>query len=372
MDAPTISSGPRSRARVTLVVLALAIAVTVLSAQALSIRSASPVVRPAAAADPHGRGSAPVTPGPRGNHGPRGVHGPNMPGAVAVARKAAASPELVLSTRKDEFNPAVSDGYLTWAQDGTTFVRPDGMGRIPVNPPGTDSSGGGIDGTTVVFAQRVQHHQDDLFLYDVLTDTISDPPEGINTSAVETQPSISGAWLLFQRVDGGREKVILFNLVTLEQRVVANIGFQTHGLLAHQVDGDWATWETCDLQRADRQFQSVFSNCQAFRYQISANAVEQLPNPGRQQYAVGVAPDGTAYLLRTARSDEYRCGVRPRIVRIKPNDDAHIIATLPAGVDLVNMFAFEEAGGSTTLYFDQFTCAGEHSDIYRIRDADTA
>jgi len=290
-----------------------------------------------------------------------------MPGVVAAAGTDGASPEVVLSTRKDEFNAAVSDGYLTWAQDGTTYVKPDGEGRLFVNPPGTDSSGGSIDGTTVVFAQRV-HGQDDVFLYDVPSDTISDPPEGVNTSAIEDQPSISGDWLLFERVDGRREKVILFNLVTLEQRVVANIGFQTHGLLDHQVDGDWATWETCDLERSD----STFSNCQAFRYQISEDAVEQLPNPGRQQYAVGVAPDGTAYLLRSGRSDEYRCGARPRIVRVEPNDDAHIIAALPVGVDLVNMFAFEEADGSTTLYFDMFTCAGEHSDIYRIRDADTA
>jgi hypothetical protein len=47
MDTPTISVGRRSRISAILVVLALAIAVSALAAQARSIWSTSPVVRPA-------------------------------------------------------------------------------------------------------------------------------------------------------------------------------------------------------------------------------------------------------------------------------------------------------------------------------------
>jgi hypothetical protein len=53
MDTPTISVGRRSRVSAILVVLALAIAVSALAAQARSIWSTSPVVRPALQIDPY-------------------------------------------------------------------------------------------------------------------------------------------------------------------------------------------------------------------------------------------------------------------------------------------------------------------------------
>lgn len=266
----------------------------------------------------------------------------------------------------DETQPAVSHGYLVWTQRNTSFVRADGEQRIRMNPAGTSSFAASIDGTTAVFHQVV-HRQGDLFMFDVPTQTISDPPAGVNTSASESEPSISGDWLLFTRTSDPRVNVILFNPTTLEERVVADLRARRHYLISDQVNGDWATWESCDVRRF------VYSNCEAFRYQISGGTVEMLSNPGRQQYAAGVTTDGTAYAIRTGRSAAWRCGAGARIVRIDPNGDSQVIAALPKGMDSFNTFAFEESDGSTTLYFERLLCPPDfHSDIFKIGNADTA
>lgn len=48
------------------------------------------------------------------------------------------------------------------------------------------------------------------------------------------------------------------------------------------------------------------------------------------------------------------------------------VAGLPKGIDSLSTFAFEEPDGSTTVYFERDVCADEHSDIYRVSNANTA
>lgn len=289
---------------------------------------------------------------------------------LAPAVASAGGPTPVLDGRKSEVQPAASEGYLVWNQGFVrSFVKPDGAPRVQMNPDGTRSFAASIDGTTAVFHRVVSRRNDgDLFMFDVLTESISDPPAGVNTRAFEHEPSISGDWLLFTRWSGRRDKVILFNLSTTEVRILASVRSRGHYLISDQVNGDWATWESCDLRRG-----RSFTNCEAFRYQISVGgSSSMLPNPGRQQYAAGVTSDGTAYVVRTGRRVQWRCGAGARIVRIATDDTATVIASLPRGIDAINTFAFQEGDGSTTLYHEWWDCRARRGDIYKISGADTA
>ena len=135
------------------------------------------------------------------------------------------------------------------------FVKPDGAPKIQMNRPNSDSFAVAIDDTTAVYdvyAESVGNVN--LEMFDVLTQTRSNPPTGVNTSQHEYRPSISGDWLLFTRdnfrpalEDTFRRRVILFNTSTSEQRVLVNLRGRNHYLSSNQVNGDWATYESCDF-----------------------------------------------------------------------------------------------------------------------------
>ncbi len=179
---------------------------------------------------------------------------------VLVGEAAIAAPLTPVIDRPNvsEENPAGSPGYLVWGQfvgnSANTFVKPAGEPRIRMNRPNTGSFGAGIDGMTAVFDAFRGDQDGNLRMFDVLTQTSSAPPAGVNTQHHEYQPSISGDWLFFSRdsfpVDGprrARARVVLFNMSTTEVRVLANLRSRTHYLISNQVNGDWATFESCDL-----------------------------------------------------------------------------------------------------------------------------
>ena len=133
------------------------------------------------------------------------------------------------------------------------------------------------------------------------------------------------------------------------------------------MNGDWATFESCDSPG------SPFSNCQVYRYQISTDNLVQIANPGpQQQYAGAVSGDGTVYLVRTRTRDHWECGNHTRLIRYPVGGPGVVIATLPDGRDALTTFALDETGGSTTMYFDRYTCSNGRQGIYSIPDADTA
>ncbi len=282
-----------------------------------------------------------------------------------VPASAAGTPVKVFDKKDiNEAQPAMSDGFLVWWQGRATYVKPDGEPRVRINPVGTQSFVATIDGTTVVY-QSIANDQARLQMYDAVTGARSSPPEGVNTPAFEADPSLSGDWLLFTRVGPRRARVILFNLDTLEQRVLENLATRSHYLTADQVNGDWATFESCDFDKG------TYSNCQAHRYQISTDLVARIPNPDRQQYAAGITDDGTAYLVSTVGSDVWNCGAGAELVRQPVSGSREVIATLPEGFDSFNTFAFEGSDGSVTLLFDRIRCNNGASGIYQVEDANT-
>jgi hypothetical protein len=279
---------------------------------------------------------------------------------------AVATPEKVRDRKGvNELQPAMSEDGFVWSQGDNSFVKPEHDPRVRLNLAGSSSFFAAIDDSTVVY-NVFENDQASLEMYDLRTGERSSPPAGVNTNRFEEEPSLSGDWLLFTRLGPRRTLVVLFNLDTSEQRVLENLRAKTHYVVSDQVNGDWATFETCDNDRGS------LSDCQAYRYRISTREQAKIPNPGRQQYAAGITKDGTAYLISTGESDHWQCGAGATLVRQPVSGSRHVVATLPTGIDSFNTFAFEESDGSVTVLFDRIHCRNGSSGIYEVENADTA
>ena len=286
--------------------------------------------------------------------------------AGANPAAAAATPVKVRDLKGvNELQPAMSEDGFVWAQGVKTFVKPEHDPKVRLNPPGTASFFVAIDDSTVVY-NVFKDDDSNLKMYDLETGERSSPPDGVNTNRFEEEQSLSGDWLLFIRKGDRRLRVVLFNLDTGEQRILENLRQKNHYLVTDQVNGDWATYETCASDG-----ESLW-DCQVYRYQISTRDVARMPNPDRQQYAGGVTKDGTVYLVSTGESDHWECGAGATLVRQPVDGSRQAIATLPDGIDTFNTFAFEESDGSVSVLFDRIDCNTGASGIYKVEDADTA
>jgi hypothetical protein len=292
----------------------------------------------------------------------------------------AATPEVVLDDPAvRESSPSASDGYLVWSANSEahparyhSYVMADAGSPVRIDPAGGQSFGAAIDGTTIVYAESTSEGND-LGFFDAVTEARSAPPAGVNTPNNEYRPTLSGDWLLFTRTNANLEsahhiwlKVVLFNVSTGKSIVLQRLPNRTNYLVSDQVNGDWATFESCGFGDGE------YFDCQVFRYQISTKELVEIANPGLQQYAGAVSGDGTIYLVRTRQSDHWECGDHARLVRYPVGGPGVVIAQLPDGKDSLQTFALDETGGSTTMYFDRFSCRNGRDGIYRISDADTA
>jgi len=293
-------------------------------------------------------------------------------------------PEVVLDDPDvNETSAAASDGYLAWSANSAqrpnhpnSWLMAEGENRVRVNPVGTHSFYVTIDGTTVVYqeGERVgDGYDDDLRFFDAVTKDRSNAPQGVNTRFIESRPSLSGDHLLFTRNNFNKArfrdawvKVVLFDMGTETETVLAELPARSNYLVSDQVNGDWATFESCRFGAS-----RGFFDCNVFRYQISTDELIELPSPGLQQYAGALSSDGTVYLTRTRTRDHWGCGNRTQIVRMPVSGGRTVIATLPDGRDALTSFALDEGDGSTTLYLDRTRCGNGATGIYRIIDADT-
>lgn len=264
------------------------------------------------------------------------------------------------ATRVDEITPSAAPGLLAWAQGPRAnfrfwnlLVQPTGEARRKVNRARTHGYSGGFDGERFVY-QEVRGRQSNLTFYDLVDRTRSAPPAGVNTPNWEWHPTVSGDWLLFGRTNVGRERdrVILRNLVTGETRVLDTVpwglGFTEPG----QVSGNYVVWYRCA------------PTCNVFRYDIAAQTVAPIPNPGGHQYDPSVTDDGTAYFIRSG----FGCGVAVRLVRQPVDGPRKRLAELPAGRDSGHTYAVENANGTTSVFFHRATCRSGADDVLRIVD----
>ncbi len=291
----------------------------------------------------------------------------------------AGTPTVVLDQPEiHEFSITASPGYLGWSQNSAAhprhynaFAKPTVGARFRLNAAGTRGYTTALDGTTAIY-QQAAHGHSDLKLFDLVAKTRANPPDGVNTPYWEMEPSLSGDHILFTRTNIGQVsrkheavRVILFDTTAGTGQVLAKTAPRGHYLVSNQVNGDYATWESCRKQSGQ------FVNCNVFRYQISTDTTFKIPNPDKQQYASSVSADGTLYFERAGNSDHWQCGLNSTMFRYPVGGPAVAIAALADGKDAFTSFSFLEQDLSTTVYFDRVTCRTGLEGLYKLAGADT-
>ena len=268
----------------------------------------------------------------------------------------------VVTTKKREEAPAAAPGWLAWTQTSlrggphVLYAKPSGGERFRVSPRGTEGFAGSIEGNRLIYSQI--RRKGDLQFFDLSTRTHSDPPAGVNTSAHESIASFSGEWLLFRRSPGilrGQQTIILRNLTTNEERVLATADGRRRYAQPGTVNGNFVTWLVCRR-----------SSCSVFRYEISTGATITVPNPKkRAQFAASGTSDGTVYFVEAARVN---CGAGLALWRFTSSGKRQRLARLPSGGDVSKTSPVPENDGRTTVYFDLFDCRDEDfpADIRKI------
>jgi hypothetical protein len=275
-------------------------------------------------------------------------------------------PEPVIQTAAVELQPAAAPGYLAYSRSTLAhpnrialLVKPDGASSFRVNPRRTIAYAGSIDATTLVYTQwRRRGGRGDIKLYDVISRTRSNPPAGVNTARHESQPHLSGDWLLFarsrRRTLASPRRILLRNLVTDEQRQLDfgdNAYVQVGGLA-----GNYASWIRCRRLR----------HCNTWLYDIGADTKVRIPNPlDRSQFAASVVADGTVYY---AESRTILCS-STKVVRFYRQPLAasrELLARLRRGKDTAVTSPVAQGDASVEVFFDRFNRTCARSDIYKI------
>jgi hypothetical protein len=299
--------------------------------------------------------------------------------AVAVAvmsvvtqpTAASATVSRYIDTPRNEFGIALDTGYHAWAVDSaahpyanTIWVKPDGGRAYRVSSRKSGAYVGNIDvanptyGDVLVFYSGAQYGrgQYNLKLWDLANREALTLPAGINTpTADESQPSIGGGYLAFQRTrPSGATRLLLYRFSTATFTTVAT-GSETGGSFSDQIHGNYLVYHRCLGSGV----------CNVFRRQISTGATVEAPNPGHANYYPTVTSGGTVYYVQgSARS----CGLHTKLLRWTGSGSPTLLVALPRNVEAGPMDAYD-AGASTTLYFTRIRCNGFHYGIYQLPNA---
>jgi hypothetical protein len=278
----------------------------------------------------------------------------------------ALTPEAVVATARYEVEPAAAEGYLAFSRDvaghpnrANLIVRHSPDPDVRINPAGTNAFAGSIDGTTLTFWQHpTKGRRGNIRFYDLVGKTYS-APAGVNTKRHETQPHLSGDWLLFARsyrvALSSPRRILLRDLVTSEQRLL-DFGDDAY-VQAGGLAGNYAAWTRC----------ARLTRCRTWLYDITGPSVTLLPNPlARSQFAASVTADGTVYY---AESGTILCSDRKvvRFYRQPLSGERELLATLPRGRDTAVTSPVVNGDGSIDVFFDRFNPTCTRSDIYKFQ-----
>jgi hypothetical protein len=276
--------------------------------------------------------------------------------AAAVTRRALTPHPPVIATRAIELFPAADDTYVAWTANTNrrpnrfnVYFSQSGGPKQRVNPPGTQADTGGIDGTELIYSEFTPDGSD-LVLYDLVGGAPIPLPDGVNTGRVELGPSNSGNFLLFERDRFGRrnthQSIVLFNTMTPAATILAESDRKF--LIAGQVNGDWVANYVCGNR-----------SCNVFRYQISIDTTEKVPNPdNKPQYSASVTDAGVVFFVRSG----FACGRNARYMSWDGGSPPALSHALRDGRDSLDSFVDDTA---SSLYFDRINCGREfNSDIF--------
>jgi hypothetical protein len=287
--------------------------------------------------------------------------------AALVAPAAATAMPLPQSAVKakpppvNEESPSAAPGELAWVQNSklhphlyNAYAQNAGGARFRVNAPGTQAGlGTGIDGHTLAYTQ-VHGGRESIRLFNLPTHARRGPPAGVNTPAIEDEPSISGNWLLFHRLEDGSspgQQVLLVNLTTGATRVLASVPGARGVLEAGQVNGNFAVF-------TQSKTGAVFN---VWLYDIAQKTRTVIPNPlGRVHSAAAVNSSGTVFFEQSGPG----CGNNATIEEYPVGGPMFAAGMLKPGIDLFHPFLFEH-GPADDYLFAKIHCLGGATDIYK-------
>jgi hypothetical protein len=293
--------------------------------------------------------------------------------AVGLATPASASISQYIRTPRNAFRVAVDNGVHAWSVDSTAhpyayrvWVKPSGGPAYPVSAATSSALVGNIDlgnptyGNVLTFwaGRGYGRGQRDLRLWDLDNREPLTLPAGINTpKADEVEPSISGDYLLFGRIQpSGASRLLLYRFSTHTFTSIVHLKPSGFPYFSGQIDGDYVVYHVCS---------GTTGVCNVFRRQVSSSTTVKVPNPRRATYWPTVLADGTVYYVQ---GSPRVCGHRTRLMRWTGGGTATILATLPEGADAAGMDA-DRQGGNTTLYFTRIRCVDSHYGIYQMPGA---
>jgi hypothetical protein len=280
--------------------------------------------------------------------------------ATAAAMRLPQTPLKTTPAPVNEESPSAAPGEFAWVQNSrlhphlyNAYAQNGGGTRFRVNPAGTQAGlGTGIDGHTLVYTQ-VHGSKSSIRMFDLQTRTGFAPPAGVNTPNVEDEPSISGNWLLFHRLEQGAspgQQILLRNLSTGATRTLASVPGARGFLEAGQVNGNFAVF----TQSKDGRRFNVWV------YDIAAKTLTVVPNPqDRLHSAPAVNPQGTVYFEESGQA----CGSGVTVAFYPVGGPVFIEGTLNPGIDLFHPFLFESGTGDH-FQFAKIHCTGGATDIY--------
>jgi hypothetical protein len=280
---------------------------------------------------------------------------------IVAAAQPAAAIDRVRDASVREYGFAIDrsiggDVVQAWSQDSHQHpYRFQVYWRAVGDPPvrrtgvGTDAGLGGLDldnsrGALLSYNVFTQHDGYDVRLYDVVAGQPVALPNGVNTGAQETHPTISGDWLLFQRgnLRQGSRHVILRNLQTGERIAIADAS--PNGIVfGDQVKGDFVVYTVCPGT----------NRCVVRRYQISTTNRTTLPNAGRAAYYPTLTSSGDVYYVI---GHPTRCGMNTQLHHWSGGPHAPKIQQFSAGIEVGSTWAYEPPAGGTDVYFTRLVC----------------
>jgi len=289
-----------------------------------------------------------------------------IPGAIGLALlttligpalAAATVTNVAGSATKSEEWGSAGPGYTALNQrkagssGSNVLLIPDGGATIKVNPDGTNADWPTLEmantylGDVLLFSQWRRSGQGDIKLYDLGSGTFVDAPAGVNTSASENRPSLSGAHLLFGRGPANEPstRAILYDLASGTSKVIAKADYIWVG----PVNGDWVVYQACNR------------SCAIYRYQTSTGERTTVPVPPRKwNYFPIIDDDGTVYY----GSSGFDCGLGVRLMRHVPGaQSSTVVQRFPARIDIFPSDVVDHA-----IYFGRYDCNRELGDIYRL------
>jgi hypothetical protein len=280
--------------------------------------------------------------------------------ATAAAAHLPQTPLKAKPPPVNEESPSAAPGEFAWVQNSrlhphlyNVYAQNGGRTRFRVNRTGTRGGlGTGIDGHTLVYTQ-LNGSKSTIRMYNLRTHTRFAPPAGVNTPNVEDEPSISGGWLLFHRLELGSspgQQILLRNLTTGATRTLASIPGARGFLEAGQVNGNYAVF----TQSKDGARFNVWV------YDIAARTLAEVPNPrNRLHSAAAVSSQGTVYFEESGAA----CGANVTVALYPVGGPVSLEGTLNAGIDLFHPFLFENGTGDH-LQFAKTRCTDGATDIY--------